>query len=104
MEKIIHFPQIIDTRTAKGPREPGSHSIHPDGDPDCGVFSGEVTDWIQNQLEHMISPRGNDAEDAAGDLCERLAGIVLEMAKDVAAKKRIKWMQAELRQDRQRNG
>ena len=92
--------KIIDTRIARGARRPGSHSVHSDDDPDCSMFSDTVTDWLRNQLEHMISPRGNDAEDAAGDLSERLAGMVLELAKDIAATRRIGWVQKELRQDR----
>jgi len=94
--------EIIDTRVVEGPRGPGAHSIHPDGDPDAGVFSGEVMDWIRNQLEHMISPRGNDAEEAASDLCERLASMVLGTAKIIAARKRIGWVQEELQNDRRR--
>jgi len=94
--------KIVDTRTFKGPRGPGAHSVHPDGDPDGGALFGEVTNWIRNQLEHMISPRGNDAADAAVDLGERLAGLILEIAKDIAARKRIAWVEEELRKDRHR--
>jgi len=96
--------RTVDTRIVRGLRGPGSHSIHPDDDPYGNAVSVAVTDWVRNQLERMIGSRGNDAEDAASDLCERLADLVLEIANDVAAKKRMDWVREELRKDRQWSG
>jgi len=102
MKKQPHL-QVVDNRVFRGVRGPGSRPVHPDNEPPGDVVSVAVTDWVRSQLERMIAPRGNDAEEAASDLCERLAGVVPEIARDVAAMKRLDWVRQELRKDQQRS-
>lgn len=93
-------PKIVDRRADAAGRHEHPHLVHPDDD-ESGepLVADAVVDWIEGQLEHMISARGNDAAEAINNLVERLAGLVGEISRDIAVKHRRTWLQAEVGQD-----
>ena len=96
---------IVDTRIYQGARGPGANSTHrDDADADEPLVADAVLDWIAGELAKMVSQRGNDAAEAAGDVCERLTALVREIADRVAGEKRAAWVREELAKDRAQSG
>ena len=97
--------RIVDTRVYRGHRGSEPCATHrDDADADEPLVADAVLDWIAGELANMVSPRGNDAAEAAGDVCERLTALVREIADRVAGEKRAAWVQEELAKNQAQSG